>query len=290
MITKCCADIQLDVATILATISCDIGMPVVASEVLQLIDAGKSNAKSLSATITRDQALTLRVLKLANSPFYGFSRKVNTVGNAVVVLGEKILRNMVLALAVKGMHARHGEVERNLWVESASFAMAARFLSMRSGCLIAEEAFMAGLMSNVGELVCNNDKPQLYADVLQASGSSGQRDKHSGEIFPHTFAQYGAAILSHWNFSPLLVASCFYAENEDLSGYVEDDTHTMCSMVYLARQMCKQMKIGGYSQFTAPLAVGTATDALQLSDKDMQDLCSEFEEIYAEQSGVLLYS
>lgn len=290
MTSKCCAQIQPHVSAILATISCDIGMPVVASEVLQLIDTGQANAQTLSGVITKDQSLTIRVLRMANSPFYGFSRQVNTMQNAVVVLGEKIIRNMVLALAVKGMHIRHGEVERNLWVEAASFAMAARFLALRSGCLIPEEAFMAGLMSNVGELVCNNDKPQLYSQVLAASAGSGQRDMHSADFFPYMFTQYGAAVLSHWNFSPLLVASCFFAEEEHLTGTAEDDTCIMCSVVYLARQMCKRMGIGGYTKSSSPVLAGTASSALHLDDDGLQAICAEFESTYAEQSAEFLHS
>ncbi len=285
-----CADIHLDVPMVLATISYEIGMPVVASEVLQLMDAGKSNAQSLSDVITQDQAMTIRVLKLANSSFYGFSRRVNTVKNAVVVLGAKVLRNMVLALAVKGMHVRHGEVEHNLWAEAASFAIAARFLSLRSGCLNPEEAFMAGLMSNVGELVCNNDKPELYAQVLRASELSGQREEHAVDFFPFTFAQYGAAALCHWNFSPLLVASCFYADEAHLPGDAEDDTCIMCSVVYLARQLCKHIGVGGYTKDSAPISAGAAISALQLSEDSLQALCVEFESTYAEQSGALLNS
>lgn len=290
MMTRSCADIQLDVQAVLAQISCDVGMPVVASEVLQLIDTGTANAQSLSDIITRDQALTLRVVKLANSPFYGFSRKINTVKNAVVVLGEKILRNMVLALTIKGMHVRQGEVERNLWIESASFAMAAHFLSLRSGCLVPEEAFMAGLMSNVGELICNNDKPQLYAQVLQSSVLSGQRDEHCANVFPSTFSQYGAAALAHWNFSPMLVASCFYAEDHHLVADPGDDTCLMCSVVYLARQMCKQMGIGGYARCAAPLVEGSASAMLRLDVASLPGLCAEFESIYAEHAADFLHS
>ena len=241
-----CEKIPLDSRSILASVTCEIGITVVANDVLQLMNSGSADARRLADIITSDQSLTLRVLKLANSSFYGFPRKINTIHNAVVVLGDKTLRNMVLAMAVKGMHVRQGAVERSLWEESAAFAIAARFIAKKIDAVHPEEAFMAGLMSNIGETICNMDTPELYGRILEETENSELRQQRSEALLPYPFNHLGAAILFDWNFSPMLVASTFYAETAELTGDREDEPFLLCCVVRLARQLCKSMGLGSY--------------------------------------------
>jgi|GEM_PF-698657 len=282
-------EIAVDVEAVLATVHSNIGMPLVAHKVLDLMHSGQVNAHALAAVIAQDQALALRVLKLANSPYYGFSRRISTVRDAVVILGDKALRNMVLILAMKGMHNHFGNTERLLWEESAAYAMAARFIAENVPGVHPEEAFMAGLMSNVGEVVSNNDDPQRFLMVFDRCRRQNLCDESSCPELPYPFTVLGAAVLSSWNFSPLLVASLYYVETEDLMGDSEDLLFRLCAVVFLARQLCRSLKLGGYQGSTHPVRAGYSGRALGLDGTALQNLQSDFATFFTENAPTLLY-
>jgi HD-like signal output (HDOD) protein len=289
MANICCTDVQLNTPEILASVSCELGMPVMVSEVLQLINTGKASAKSLSVLISQDEVLTLRMLKLANSPFYGIARKINTVQDAVVILGEKVLRNMVVAMAVKGMHGRQGQVENNIWQESVAFAMCASFVAGKIVDKVHSpaEAFMAGLMSNVGELLVNNDTPELYASIIAQGSAMGNREECSAALLPYSFAHLGAALLDDWNFSPLLVASTLYADETEMIKDSADVCWQLCAIVHFARKMCKSLGIGSYSAQHESLSSCYAATMLGFDDATVVTLVDEFAEFFAESASAL---
>jgi HD-like signal output (HDOD) protein len=279
--------LPVDCQAVLASIRCEIGLPVLAHKVLQLMQDGPVDAHALAAIITQDQSLSLRVLRLANSPFYGFSRKINTVKDAVVVLGDKALRNMVLILAMRGMHNHFGATEKSLWEESAAYAMAARFLAERIPGHHPEEAFMAGLMSNVGEVVANNDNPKLYQeifDVARRRGDDGTLQKR----LAYSFTELGAAVLSSWNFSLLLVTSLFYADCADLEGDEHNPLYRMTALVFLARQICQALKLGGYRGSEQPVSAGYTAKVFSLSEEDLEQLKQDFSTFHAQKASALL--
>ncbi|MBW2187081.1 MAG: HDOD domain-containing protein [Deltaproteobacteria bacterium] len=283
-------NIQLDNRSIVASVKCEICFAAVANDVLQLMNSGSGDARRLGALITSDQSLTARVLKLANSPFYGFPRKINTVRDAVVVLGDKALRNMVLAMAVKGLSANQGPVERGLWEESAAFAIAARFIATKIDLIHPEEAFMAGLMSNIGETVCNLDTPKLYRRILTETKTSDLRQQGSAALLPYPFTQLGAAILYDWNFSPMLVASTFYAETAELTGDRDDESFMLCCVVRLARQLCKSLGLGCFSEQPALLSAEASAVVLGFDGEAVNALRSEFADVFAETAAGLINS
>lgn len=290
MVVAFCENIPLDSRSILAAVKGDVAITAVAAEVLTLMNSGSADARRLADVITRDQSLSLRVLKLANSPFYGFPRKINTIRDAVVVLGDKALRNMVLAMAIKAMHVRQGAVERSLWEESAAFAIAARFIAKKINAVHPEEAFMAGLMSNIGETICNMETPELYGRILDESKTSGLRQQCSNDLLPYSFNCLGAAFLFDWNFSSMFVASTFYAETPELIGDREDESFRLCCVVRLARQLCKSLAIGSYRKQPALLCAEPSAAVLGLDNEAVNVLRNEFVVHFSETASGLINS
>ncbi len=75
-------------------------LPAVAMEVVELVDNPKTSASKLGRVISSDQALTAKVLKIANSPFYGFPRKISTIDFAIIVLGFDALKEIVISISL----------------------------------------------------------------------------------------------------------------------------------------------------------------------------------------------
>lgn len=283
---------EIDLSGVLLDDACELNLSVSANEVIQLINAAEVSVDTLADAIISDHLLTLRVIKLANSPYYGFSRKINTVKDAIVLLGQKSLLNMVLAFSIKGLHLSMGTVEKGLWEESAALALAAQFLTHRleGVSLVPEEAFMAGLLCNIGELVVNSSDSKLYKKVLDESQESGQRDEYSKKLCSYSFSRIGASILQHWNLSSLLVLSAYYAGENDLCGDGSDEMYRSCSLVSLARMMVCALNIGNYKASKVSFSGGSVSMLFDLNQEIFVALCDEFAEVFAVKGSLLVNS
>lgn len=131
-------------------------IPNVLSEVLQAVDNLDLSAKSLAHIIEKDQALTARVLRVANSPFYGFSRKIATIDLAIVILGLNTIKEIVLSLVLKRFFAsisKHLFDVHGFWNYSIYCGTAAKYLARKLDYRLSGEAFVAGLMHDIGILI-----------------------------------------------------------------------------------------------------------------------------------------
>jgi HD-like signal output (HDOD) protein len=147
-------------------------MPQVASKVLELSSDPNTSAQQLQQIIADDQAMTARILKIANSAMYSCSRKVKTLTEAIVMLGFNSIRSLVVTSAARNLYntrnSTTGLKERLLWEHSIGVAFACRLLVQDRMPALAEEAFLAGLMHDIGKLVLNLQVP----DACRSRGPS----------------------------------------------------------------------------------------------------------------------
>jgi putative nucleotidyltransferase with HDIG domain len=185
-------------------------LPTVVSQVIRLTEDPDSTAADLNAVISRDQALTAKVLRLANSAYYGFPRRVATVTEAVVLLGFNTIRNLVLAASVSNVLQREAPGYRlgrgDLWWHSLTSAMAARLLARKIRFRAAEEAFVAGLLHDIGKLVLSQYVAETYAQILERVTRDGLPFMEAEQAtlgFDH--AQAGGLVAEKWNLPEGLV-------------------------------------------------------------------------------------
>lgn len=135
-------------------------LPTVFIKLQKIIGDERTTAKEVGAVIEQDQALTTKILKVVNSAFYGFPGRISTVARAVVVLGFNEIKS--LALSASLIDVFKSESDSNsldyeaFWKHSLAVAACSRILAKRAGRLIikdAEEAFVAGLLHDMGKIV-----------------------------------------------------------------------------------------------------------------------------------------
>ena len=142
-------------------------MPQIAAKILEVLADENTTAKELNQVISRDPSLTTRILKIANSAFYGLSRDVKTLSAAIVVLGFRAIRDLVLAVSVRDLPKRFGLAEKMLWEHSVGTAIASHVTAQELRLNDREEAFILGLLHDIGKLVLNMVKGEAYSRVLQ---------------------------------------------------------------------------------------------------------------------------
>jgi putative nucleotidyltransferase with HDIG domain len=183
--------------------------PEIAQRMLVAVNRDDSNIEDLANLIARDQSLTARLLRLANSSFFAIRGGVRSIPQAVTLLGFARVRDIVLGLSVwstlKGNDARGKEYRRTMWMHTATVAAAARILAEKTGGDGAT-AFAAGLMHDVGKLVLGMRLGKTYWALLDEAAERGENVAAvEQETFGCTHAVVGGWILQLWQLPTTLV-------------------------------------------------------------------------------------
>lgn len=265
-------------------------LPDIAAAMLRLLNQQENDTDELARIIASDPVLAARVLRVANSSYYGFSRQIKTILDATVLLGQKTLRNLVLTMALKGLYRLSDPSEKMLWEESMAHALGSQFLSTTYAVADPEEAFLAGLLANIGELFFLQQNPHAYHNCLKNKVTAQcSREELSRHHFPWSFSQMGAAILAHWKFSSELVLCTLYSCQPNHPQDMAPETSRLAHLVFVSRCLCCQLHIGN----TQPVCNKTLDEHLNktlLSSQQIkpQQLLDEFNALYQKNIQTLL--
>ncbi len=195
------------ISQLLANLSDLPAMPEVAQKVLSLIRNPKTNMTEIGQILSLDQSLAMLVLRWANSAYYGLRQPVTTVTQAVVVLGQQAVRNVILASTVASMMDRpvkgYGLDKGDLWKHSIAVAGAAREIAKDKGYELAEEAYTGGLLADIGKLALESliQTIDLSVPELKDKSFSDLEEQYFG--IDH--AILGAELARRWNLPPRLL-------------------------------------------------------------------------------------
>lgn len=145
-------------------------LPTVVSKMIELVDNPKTSAGSLARLISTDQSLTARILKLANSAYYGFSREISTVNMAIVVMGFNAVKDMGLSLSVFDIFKDSTDFKyfdiTKFWEHSVGCGVASKMMAHRYHHSIAGEAFVAGLLHDIGKVILNQYSHKEFVEIM----------------------------------------------------------------------------------------------------------------------------
>lgn len=187
----------------------DQELPSAPDVVARLVPLTEEDAdtEELIDLIDCDPALTARILRTANSSFFGQARTVTSVRRAVVVLGLSTVRNLSLGFAVWNATVDRvaREHARRLWDHSLAIALAAQHLAARSSLCDGSEAFTVGLLHDVGTLVLARHFGADYQPLLRVAGTRPGRPEREREAIGTDHAAAGALLLERWRLPTVLV-------------------------------------------------------------------------------------
>ena len=184
-------------------------MPASITEVIAACDDHDMTVGQLSQVILRDQSLTANILKLANSSFYGHSRRVTTVTEAVVMLGFSAIKSLAIsshtARLLSGGLPGYGLQQGELWRHSISVAFTARRLAVEVKLAPVEEAFVAGLLHDIGKTILSSYMEHAFDEVTRiAQDRRIPFHEVEAELLGFDHAELGAQIAVAWSFPPEL--------------------------------------------------------------------------------------
>jgi len=220
-------------------------LPAVATEVLHLAQSPTASARDFEEILRRDQALTARVLKLVNSPFFGLRRAVTSIPQAVVVLGMRTLRSVAVAAQTSRLLDRplgpYGLAEGGMWMHSMSCASLTRVVARRArfGPDCVEELFVGGLLHDVGKVILAPYVAQAQADFDRAFAAGKDVVAAESEVLGVIHPDVGGAMARRWGLSAGLV--------ELIEGHhraFEPGYEPRLVVVQVANELCNQLGVG----------------------------------------------
>ena len=179
-------------------------IPSVISTVLNEIESPNYNARYIAKLIEQDQGLTARILKMANSPSYGLVRTISTIDTAIIILGSNTIKEILISLLVQKIFTKtRSKVlnSKSFWQYSIFCGAASRFIARKMKYKIVSEAFVTGLMHDIGILVAVDNFRSNFSKVRQLQLEKGYSIIEAElEILECTHSDIGAWITEKWNF------------------------------------------------------------------------------------------
>lgn len=226
-------------------------VPKVSSEILKLMEDPRHTLKKLAELIALDPSLSATILKTANSAYYRRDTDVTTLDRAIVVLGEKNLKELVLDVCVRSFAKVVTAQERMLHDDSLGCAIAARVVAQALKHPEPEEAFLAGMFRHVGKMAMLSLFPDLYRMVLDmAKQTDADIPDVEQDLFGFNHATIGAAVLDCWNFSSHLVEITLHHHDFIEVDVLDPDSvkdpyvYNLSAIINLAQGMCEYVGIG----------------------------------------------
>ena len=184
-------------------------LPSIAMEVVEMVDNPKTSASQLGKIISTDQALTAKVLKIANSPFYGFPKKIATIDFAIIVLGFDALKEIVISISLVSSLQKKSDKyfdSKAFWDHSIATGVIARRLARDLGYRVSGEVFVGGLLHDMGISVMHryfNNEYKRIVDIARDSELTFMEAEES--VLGVTHADIGSWLAERWNLPDHLV-------------------------------------------------------------------------------------
>lgn len=177
-------------------------LPLVFMRLNEVINNPCSSVLDMGTVIEEDQGLTARLLRLANSPFYSFPSKVETIRQAVTVIGTQQMMDLVLATSVmdmfRGIPAELVTMEA-FWHHSISCGIIARIMAVYRREPNVERFFVAGILHDIGRLVIYSKMPEASVKIIMRCREDGElQNKAEREVLNFDHADVGEALLKEW--------------------------------------------------------------------------------------------
>jgi putative nucleotidyltransferase with HDIG domain len=201
-------------------------MPKVLFKIQKLLLDPNSDVEQIAGYIETDQALAAKVLKMANSPFYGMTGKVSTIQHAAIILGFETLSELTTMAGFSAIMGKkmpgYGYDSDDLWKHSLAVALASKMIAEKINPDLANDALTAGLLHDLGKLILDPyvlDQREAFDNLIEDENQTFLIAEKQILGFDH--AEIASEICNHWKFPEPLTLAIKYHHNPSLSNGTE---------------------------------------------------------------------
>lgn len=249
-------------------------LPTVLLTINKLLTNPRTSAYEVGNAITNDQVIASKVLKLVNSAFYGFPGRVNTITHAIVILGFSTVKNIVLTTSILGAFDTKKSIGNfelmSFWRHSVATGSIARLIAKETGFRGDEEAFIGGLLHDLGKLVLALHAPDDFKACLELASQQGclfyEAEK---QLLGVTHTDLGGWLQGRWNLPPDIASVLvFHHSPPSMAG-----AHArLVAIVQLADILARGLQIGHPCDSSMPILSDEAWSLLSISPQQIDSV------------------
>lgn len=261
-------------------------LPHVASQAIVMVEDPDTTAGKLTNLLGQDTALAARVLKIANSAMFSMQREITTLNQAIMVIGFKSLKGIIVAATLRQLNRQFGKAEQMIWENSTCTAIGCHAIASFLRKPFVDEAFLLGLLHDLGKLVLVRQLPKEYQQVITTTKKGATFVDVEQESFGFSHPLIGALVAKKWNFSMEICQVILHHHDplgDDLSGPTDEKT----AIVQAADAIGHLLGFGhqeGYPDQSENAAAYLSR--LDITGADQQKLIDQIKASTAQQSSV----
>lgn len=270
---------KLDIKTIKSEISKIETIPTIPEnfkKMLSILENPKTSLSEIGRFILNDPVLTSRVLKMVNSPVYGFPGRITSINQALLLLGLNVVRGLLLGISVfEAMQ----KAMKGLWEHSLGNAITTRIIAQKINIKEPEEVAVAGLLHDIGKVILILKFPIEYEKVLELVKKEDlfifDAEK---EVFGISHATAGAWVSKKWNFPVSLIDVIEYHHNPTYSKLSPINT----AIIHFADILVRAKGFGSGGDNFVPPIEPSVWNRLNLTEKDISGIFTQMENLLFE--------
>ena len=257
-------------------------LPDVVMEILRLCDDPNTSTRQIAQLIEKDPVLTTKVLKLVNSSYFGLSKELFSINQALVLIGYNNLKSMVMSASMRQVFNQDSKVgsfsRKALWKHSVGVGIGARFMAKRMRIGDPEQIFVAGLIHDVGKVIIDwyfHTQFVQIIDIVEREQCWIRDAEH--DVLQVTHEEVGSYLASRWNLPDMLRECIAHHHQPSLS----KEHAVTAALIQFSDALIREMNIGYGGDPTIPEINGEISAILPLTESPeevMTELAVELEQ------------
>lgn len=251
-------------------------LPAAVTEITRLMNDPNSSTEQIAKVIERDQALAAKVLKMVNSPIYGFPGRISSIKHTLVLLGVNVIKGIIISSAV---FDSMNKSMLGLWEHSVACSLASVEIARAAGLENPEEYSVMGLLHDIGKMVFTMQIPEAKQDVdkLVKSEDLLFRDAEK-KLLGFSHEKINEWLCEHWNL-PLNLKEAMIHHHVPTSAEFHPEA---ASVVHLADFMARVFECGSGGDDNVPLLDAGALRTLNLNHSIIEGVLDELVDLYSD--------
>lgn len=254
-------------------------LPEITLKIVELVEDPKSTAQDLHKVISNDPALCTRILKVVNSSFYGLPGQIGSINRAIVMLGLNAVKNIAIAASLAKLF-RGGEIipafsARKLWEHSLATAAISKLLADKLKLGLGDEAFLGGLMHDIGVMVEMQFDRNRLAEVMQRLGADTagvpcmDQLELEDQVFGADHQRFGAGLCERWKFPRnFMLVTGFHHRPMELAA----ENRVLTCIIHVADHLAGELKNGLRLDLRSLDIQPEVRDTLKLSVEKLEEI------------------
>ncbi|HOT75510.1 MAG TPA: HDOD domain-containing protein [Candidatus Wallbacteria bacterium] len=256
-------------------------LPIVVTRIMQLVENPKTAAVEISKVVSLDPALTVKILKIVNSAYYGFPKQITTITHAIMILGFEDVKNIAMGISVFDIFKSKGakdavEFDRvAFWQHSIAVGSCTKLLAKKLRYKNPEEAFICGLLHDIGKIILDQYFHEEFNAVIKLAKDENllfvNAEKRLNDM---DHPEIGRIVAKKWGL-PSTIIDCITSHHNPAAC---ENNQLVVALVHASDVFCKIQKIGNSGDTLVPQLQKTAWDQLKLQPTDLTKLYEELHE------------